>query len=51
LRKPRYYLILADDLGYGCRQPLIKEIEQVSKLLEAYALSVHHNNFPQAPEF
>ena len=51
LEEARYYLILADDLGYGCRQLLAKEVEQVSKLLEAYALSIHHNNFPRAPEF
>jgi four helix bundle protein len=50
LEETRYYLILAEDLGYGCGNRLNMEIEQVSKLLEAYAFSVQQNNFPKAPE-
>ena len=50
LEETRYYLILAQDLGYGCRKQLNMDVEQISKLLEAYAVSVQQNNFPKAPE-
>lgn len=33
----RYYLILAEDLGYGDTKELMVLLEEVSKLLEAYA--------------
>ncbi len=36
----RYYLILAKDLGYGDTRTLEKNLEEVSRLLEAYARRV-----------
>lgn len=33
----RYYLILANDLGYGENQKLMTALEEVSRLLNAYA--------------
>ena len=36
----RNYLILAKDLGYGDNSQLIPELEEVSKLLEAYTASI-----------
>jgi len=32
----RYYLILASDLGYGDTRMLEKNLEEISRLLEAY---------------
>ena len=40
LEECRYYLILAGDLYYGNNQPLVKKLEEVSKLLEAYISSI-----------
>lgn len=40
LEECRYYLILAYDLGYGETQEFLVQIEQVSKLLEAYSLAI-----------
>ena len=37
LEECRYYLILAKDLGYGDTSELTMQLEEVSKLLEAYA--------------
>lgn len=37
LEECRYYLILAHDLGYGDSGPLSALIEEVSKMLKAYA--------------
>ena len=36
----RYYLILAKDLGYGDAEDLMEVLEEVSKLLAAYANSI-----------
>jgi len=36
----RYYLILARDLGYGDTRTLEKNLEEVSRLLEAYTRRV-----------
>jgi four helix bundle protein len=36
LEECRYYLILAKDLGYGDTTLLMAQLEEVSKLLEAY---------------
>jgi len=36
----RYYLILARDLGYGDTRTLEKNLEEISRLLEAYARRV-----------
>jgi four helix bundle protein len=35
-----YYLILAHDLGYGQTQPLMTTLEEVSRLLSAYARAI-----------
>ncbi len=40
LEECRYYLILAKDLGYGDATSLTLQIEEVSKLLEAYSASI-----------
>jgi len=40
LEECRYYLILAKDLGYGDNPELISQLEEVSKLLEAYSNSI-----------
>ncbi len=36
----RYYLILAKDLDYGDSQPLSSQLEEVSKILEAYTAAI-----------
>ena len=40
LEECRYYLILAQDLGYGETEPLMATLEQASRLLNAYARAV-----------
>jgi len=40
LEECRYYLILAQDLTYGDSRELMSQLEQVSKLLEAYHTSL-----------
>jgi len=40
LEECRYYLILANDLGYGRTQELFLQIEEVSRLLEAYTTAI-----------
>ena len=40
LEESRYYLLLANDLGYGCNNALDDCIVEVSKLLEAYESSI-----------
>ena len=40
LEECRYYLILAKDLGYGDKPGLRNQLEEVSKLLEAYLSSI-----------
>lgn len=37
LEESRYYLILARDLGYGDTVPLLRMLEEVSRLLESYS--------------
>jgi four helix bundle protein len=36
----RYYLILPEDLGYGNSQESALQLEEVSKLLQAYSYSI-----------
>jgi four helix bundle protein len=36
----RYFLILAQDLGYGDKSSLMCQLEEVSKLLEAYSNAI-----------
>ncbi len=45
LEESRYYLILANDLGYGNTEPLIMQIEEISKLLEAYSRSILNSTY------
>jgi len=40
LEECRYYLILARDLDYGDSQPLSNQLEEVSKILEAYTAAI-----------
>ena len=40
LEECRYYLILSQDLGYGKTSQLMKQLEEVSKLLSAYLYSI-----------
>lgn len=40
LEECRYYMILARDLNYGDTLPLMSQLEEVSKLLEAYTASI-----------
>ena len=40
LEECRYYLILVKDLGYGDTSILMTQLEEVSKLLEAYIVSI-----------
>ena len=44
LEECRYYLILTHDLGYGEIEEATTQIEQVSKLLEAYSLAIQHSD-------
>ena len=40
LEESRYYLILAQDLGYGDTSRLTTSLEEVSRLLNAYATAI-----------
>jgi len=40
LEECRYYLILADDLGYGQTESLMATLEETSRLLNAYARAI-----------
>jgi four helix bundle protein len=40
LEESRYYLILAQDLGYGQTPALMENLEQVSRLLNAYTRAI-----------
>src|SRR5437867_9077927 len=40
LEESRYYLILAQDLGYGNTTSLTTSLEEVSRLLNAYASAI-----------
>jgi four helix bundle protein len=40
LEESRYYLILAQDLGYGDTAQLVSALEEVSRLLSAYAAAI-----------
>jgi hypothetical protein len=39
-KESRYYLILAQDLGYGQTDPLMNSLEEVSRPLNAYARAI-----------
>ncbi|HTL67079.1 MAG TPA: four helix bundle protein [Lacunisphaera sp.] len=40
LEESRYYLILARDLAYGDTSVLTRDLEEVSRLLDAYAKAI-----------
>ena len=40
VEESRYYLILAQDLGYGQADPLMASLEEVSRLLAAYSRAI-----------
>ena len=40
IEESRYYLILSQDLGYGETKVLMKRLEELSKLLIAYAAAI-----------
>ena len=46
LEECRYYLILANDLGYGQNKKINALLEKVSKLLTAYMSSLLNTEFP-----
>ena len=47
LEECRYYLILAEDLGYGDSKSLMNQLEDVSKLLERYSRAIVANSYLQ----
>ncbi len=40
IEESRYYLILAQDLGYGTTDSLMSLLEEVSRMLKAYAKAI-----------
>ena len=40
LEESRYYLILAQDLGYGQTEELMNQLEEVSRLLSGYSAAL-----------
>jgi len=40
LEECRYYVILARDLGYSEKNDLMPQVEEISKLLDAYAKAI-----------
>ncbi|MGQ0545748.1 MAG: four helix bundle protein [Betaproteobacteria bacterium] len=40
IEESRYYLILANDLGYGKSPELLSRLDEVSRLLNAYARAI-----------
>jgi four helix bundle protein len=45
LEESRYYLILAEDLGYGKTDKLMASLEEVSRLLNAYSKAIATREF------
>ncbi|HEV2233409.1 MAG TPA: four helix bundle protein [Terriglobia bacterium] len=45
LEESRYYLILAEDLGYGKTDKLMAMLEEVSRLLNAYSKAIASHGF------
>jgi len=40
IEESRYYLLLAQDLGYGQAESLASSLEEVSRMLNAYAKAI-----------
>ena len=45
LEESDYYLILAQDLGYGQTNELRNALQEVSRLLNAYCMAILASNF------
>jgi four helix bundle protein len=45
LEECRYYFILAKDLGYNDSETLLSQLEEMSKLLNAYSKAVLNSDF------
>jgi four helix bundle protein len=45
IKEGRYQLILAQDLGYGRTEVLMKSLEEVSRLLDAYSGAILTSDF------
>ena len=45
VEESRYYLILAEDLGYGSTETLLASLEEVSRLLNSYARAIRASGF------
>jgi four helix bundle protein len=51
LEECRYYLLLAKDLKYGHQPELLRLLEEVSKVLDAYSSSIQRSLQRPAPNF
>jgi len=40
LEEVRYYLLLVNDLGYGCTKKHLEMLDEVSRILDSYSLSI-----------
>jgi len=45
VEESHYYLILARDLGYGDTESLMRTLDEVSRLLNAYSGAILASNF------
>jgi four helix bundle protein len=45
LEESRYYLILANDLNYGQSDDLMRQLDEVSRMLSAYARAILDSGF------
>jgi len=43
IEESRYYLILAQDLGYGNVNPLMELLEEASRLLNSYSTAIENS--------
>jgi four helix bundle protein len=51
IEESRYYLILAEDLGYGKTEDLMHLLEEVSRLLNAYSKAIASAESRAVPSF
>jgi four helix bundle protein len=45
LEETRYYLRLAQDLGYGQTAAILRQVEEISRLLDAYSKAILASDF------
>ncbi|MFB3920646.1 MAG: four helix bundle protein [Terriglobia bacterium] len=45
LEETRYYLRLAQDLNYGQTGPLVRQVEEISRLLDSYSKAILASGF------